>query len=113
MSTETIKAGAFILSEGAGDISRDTITVETGEVLTVGTVLGKVTASDTYVAYSNVAVDGSEVAAGILYDDVDATSADTEAVMIARMAEVADEDLTGLDAAGQADLAALDIIVRA
>jgi len=112
MSTETIKAGAFILSEGMGDISRETVTIETGQNLTVGTVLGKITASDTYAAYNDAAGDGTEVAAGILYDDTDATLADTDAVMIARMAEVASEDLTGSNANGVSDLAALNIIVR-
>lgn len=113
MSTEKIKAGAFILNEGPGQISRETITVATGQNLVTGTVLGKITADGKYAAYANGASDGTETAVGILLSDTDATSEDVEAVMIARMSEVAEEDLTGLDADARADLQNVSIIVRA
>jgi hypothetical protein len=61
-------AGEFIVSEGNGRISRETITVLSGETLKAGAVLGKVTASGKYKALDPAAVDGSEAAAGILYD---------------------------------------------
>ncbi|MGH6900186.1 MAG: head decoration protein, partial [Geminicoccaceae bacterium] len=38
-------AGEFVVSEGNGKISRETITVLSGETLQAGAVLGKVTAS--------------------------------------------------------------------
>jgi Bacteriophage lambda head decoration protein D len=81
-------AGEFVVSEGNGRISRETITVLSGETLEAGAVLGKVTASGKYKALDPAAVDGSEIAAGILYDAVDASAADAEGVAIVRLAEV-------------------------
>tara|TARA_R110002072_G_scaffold298960_1_gene473706 strand:+ start:20895 stop:21266 length:372 start_codon:yes stop_codon:yes gene_type:complete len=109
----------FLYSEAAGSRSRDNVTVVTGQNLTAGTVVGIVTASSKYAAYDNAAGDGTEVAAGILAYDTDATAADVAAVIIGRDAEVnADELNWGAQAqpaidAGVADLAALGIIVRA
>lgn len=113
MATEAIRSGEFLLSEGNGHISREEITIASGAgVLQAGTILGKVTASGKYIAYSDAAADGSETAAGILYGQVDATSADAKAVAVVRHAEVKSALLTGSDANGVADLAALQIIVR-
>jgi predicted small secreted protein len=81
-------AGEFVVSEGNGKISRETITVLSGETLEAGAVLGKVTASGKYKVLDPAAVDGSEAAAGILYDAVDASAADAEGVAIVRLAEV-------------------------
>ena len=112
MATEARHAGEFIVSEGNGVISRDTITIASGQVLPAGAVLGKVTASGLYAAYNNAATDGTEVAAAILYDAVDATAGNKRAVAITRLAEVDAKALTGLDADAVADLAAQQIIVR-
>ena len=47
------------------------VTLKAGQgVLTLGTVLGRVTATKKYVAYSNAATDGSEVARGVLRTSV-------------------------------------------
>ena len=81
-------AGEFIVSEGNGTISRESITVLSGEILEAGAVLGKVTASGKYKALDPAATDGSQVAVGILYDAVDASAADAEGVAIVRIAEV-------------------------
>jgi hypothetical protein len=81
-------AGEFVVSEGNGKISRETITVLSGQKLQAGAVLGKITASGKYKALAPAAVDGSEAAAGILYDAVDASAADAEGVAIVRLAEV-------------------------
>lgn len=81
-------AGEFIVSEGNGTISRESITVLSGETLEVGAVLGKETASGKYKTLDPVATDGSQVAAGILFDAVDASAGDAEGVAILRMAEV-------------------------
>jgi len=51
-------------------------TLKSGNNLTRGAVLGKVTASGKYKAYDADATDGSQSIAGILVDDTDATSAD-------------------------------------
>lgn len=83
---------SFVLSEGNGHISRDVITILSGSgVLDPGTVLGMVTASKKYVVSPNAEVvgkEGAETAKAVLAYGVDATSADVEAVVIARQAEV-------------------------
>ncbi|MCK9985684.1 MAG: hypothetical protein AzoDbin1_02156 [Azoarcus sp.] len=91
----------FVISDGATDFivgDKFTITVAAG--------------SGKYVPYADAATNGSGAAAGILYAEVDATLADASAVIIARHAEVDEALLTGINAAGKADLAALQIIVR-
>lgn len=112
MLTETPHAGEFLFAEANGTLSRERIVIASGEgVLKAGTVLGKLTGGK-YAAYDNAASDGSQAAVGILYAGVDATSADADGVLIARHAEVVEAALTGLDAAGKTDLAALQIIFR-
>lgn len=112
--TEGKYTAEFLLSEGNGSISREQVVIAAAAgAMVPGTVVGKITASGKYVAYSNAAADGSEVAAGILYRAVDDAAADQDAVIIARHAEVSEAELTGLDAPGKADLAALGIICRA
>lgn len=92
---------AFTLADGAVDFA-----VGDGFTITVAAGSGK------YVAYSDVATDGSEVAAAILYADVPDSAADQNATAIVRHAEVDESLLTGLDTAGKADLAALGIVFR-
>jgi hypothetical protein len=117
--TEGRYAGEFVVSEGNGRISRETITVLSGQNLTAAAVLGKVTASGKYKALNPAAADGSEVAAGVLYDAVDASAADAEGVAIARLAEVNAAELvwpTGITAPQQTtalgQLRVLTIIAR-
>ena len=86
--TEGRYAGEFIVSEGNGKISRETITVLSGQNRQAGAVLGEVTASGKYKALDPAAVDGSQTAAGVLYDAVDASAADAEGVAVVRLAEV-------------------------
>jgi hypothetical protein len=112
-------AGEFIVSEGNGSISRETITVLSGETLEAGAVLGKVTASGKYKALDPAAADGSEAAAGVLYGAVDASAADAEGVAIIRLAEVNAAELVwpvGITAPEQTtalgELAAFNIIAR-
>jgi hypothetical protein len=107
------KVKPFILSEAPGERSRDNVTViVAGSVIKSGTVLGKVTASGKYKPYSNVAADGSEVAAGVLYRATDAVTGDVKSVILNKDAEFNRFELTGLDTAGEADLLALGIKVR-
>lgn len=111
--TEARRTGEFLISEANGTISREEVTVAAAaSALVAGTVMGKITASGKYVAYSNGAADGSEAAAGILYAAVADSAADQKAVLIVRHAEVAENRLTGIDANGKADLLALGVIVR-
>jgi len=122
--TEGPRALAFVLSEGNGSISRDTVTILSGSgVLDPGTVLGMVTASKKYTSSPNAEVvgkEGAETARAVLAYGVDATAADVDAVVIARHAEVkipmlifdASVNDNTKKAAKRAQLAAADIISR-
>lgn len=112
IKTEKNYAAEFLLSEGNGQISRESITVAAGDALPAGQVLGIITATGKYTDYDNTATDGSEVAAGILYAPLAASASDRNGVAIVRLAEVIEARLTGLDDAGRADLKTRNIIVR-
>lgn len=103
----------FLLSEAPGERSRSNVTVTvSGDVIKSGTLMGKITASGKHVPYNNGASDGSQAVVGILYRATDAVTGDVKAVLIDCDAEVNRFELTGLDAAGEADLLALGIKVR-
>lgn len=105
--------GEFLLSEANGYQSRENIVVSsTAGAIVPGTLLGRVTATGEYVAYSNAASDGSEQARGVLWAAAPDLTVDQKAVMIARDAEVIESELTGLDTAARADLAAIGILIR-
>lgn len=114
MKTELNHTGEFLLSEGNGYYSRETVTIasEAGAMVS-GTVLGKVTATGEYREYNNAdSPAGVGTAVAILYTAVADSTADQKAVVIARQAEVAEARLTGIDANGKADLALVGILVR-
>lgn len=78
-----------------------------------------VAGSGSYIKHDPDAVNGAEVAVAVLYDNVDASQADADGVITARLAEVDDAALTwhtgitaGEKAAAVASLAARHIIVR-
>ena len=118
--TETRHAGGFMVSEAVRHRARETVTILSGTgKLVPGTVLGKITANGKYAYYNNNLATGVETAAAILWDDVDATSADRVAVVIVRDAEVNAGELvweaaqiTADKNAGIADLRLLGIIAR-
>ena len=92
----------FTLADGSTDfVEGDAFTLE------VTANLGE------YVAYDDDGTDdGRRTASAILYGPVDATDVDAMAVGVVRDAEVTERLLTGLDANGRTDLAALGIIIR-
>jgi uncharacterized protein YbjT (DUF2867 family) len=103
----------FLLSEGNGTISRDQIVIAAAAgAMVPGTLIGKITASGKWAAYNNANADGTEVARGVLYAGVPDIAVDQPAVAIVREAEVQSDRLTGVDAPGTADLAAIGVIVR-
>lgn len=124
IKTEGPRNLAFVLSEGNGKISRDVVTIASGAgKLEPGTLLGVITASKKYTFSPNAEVsgiEGAEVAKAILAYGVDATSADVEAVVISRQAEVKDPmlifhssvDNANKRAAKLGQLAAVSIIAR-
>lgn len=75
-----------------------------------GLVLGLASSgadSGRYKAYSNAAVDGSEVAVGVLSEEVTTDEFDNGSLaVIIKEAELFQDALVGLDAAGEADLSA-------
>lgn len=99
---------SFTLADGATDFAagdRFLITVSGGVAK--------------YKEYNPANTDGSQVPAGILWDDADATSADVRAAAVARSAEVNQGELTWFSGAsagqivtGIAGLAAVGIIAR-
>lgn len=58
-------------------LQSDSIVLATGQNLSRGTVLGKITASGKYVKSLSDATDGSETPDAVLSEDCDATAADT------------------------------------
>jgi hypothetical protein len=117
--------GEFILSESPATISRDnvTVTVAASTKQKAGSVLAKLSGTGKYVEYDNAGTDGSAVAAGILYSELDNSAdsnpADFTGVIINFAAEVRKADLqwfSGVQAsdktAAYADLAALGVKAR-
>lgn len=109
VGTEFVGGGlTFTIADGATDFA-------SGDSFTITIAAG----SGKYVAYNQDGTNGTCIAAGILYDNVNATAADVEAVMVARDAEVNGSELTwpsdieaGEKTIAIAQLAALGIIVR-
>ncbi len=109
----------FIVSEANGSRARALETLESGQNLVAGAVLGRITANSKLKEYNPGNLDGSETAIAVLYDNVDATAADVEVTAIVRDAEVNAAELTWFAGAtgpqittGQGDLAAVGIIAR-
>ena len=118
--TEGLNLGDLLKYEAPNLYSRDQGTVAAGQVLALGTVVGVITASSKVKVVDPSATDGSEVAAGVLLQAVDANLADRDdGLIVARHAIVADHALvwpTGITVAEKksavAQLKALGILVR-
>jgi len=99
----------FTIADGATDFA-------SGDAFTITVAAG----SGKYAAFDQDGTDGRQVAAGIAYDNYDATSADVTGVIIARDAEVNANEIswpsdieTAEQTAAETQLAALGIFVRA
>ena len=112
MKTESMHAGEFLLSEGAGNISREAINVAAGSALEPGQILGLVTATSEFAPYQPTAEDGTENAVAILYGPLGESDVARRGRAIVRLAEVSEAHLTGLDPAAEKALAAHFVIVR-
>jgi hypothetical protein len=78
----------WIVSEANGYQSRTQGVVASGSgILKSGTVMAIVTASGKYKPYAPGASDGTQNAVALLYDDVDATSADVSRTFLDRNME--------------------------
>ncbi|MEG9622067.1 head decoration protein [Pseudomonas guariconensis] len=109
---EPVHAGEFLLSEGAGKISREAIDLAPGAALVAGQVLGQLTATGQFAPYNPDAEDGSETAKCILFASVGASEEMRRGRAVVRLAEVSEALLTGLDLDAEKSLAAQFIIVR-
>lgn len=85
MLTEGKHAGGFLVWEVLRDYTRETVTIAAGAgKLEPGTVLGKITTGGKYTTLAPAATNGSQNAAGILWDKVDASAADAPGVIMLR-----------------------------
>lgn len=84
---ENERIGALLKYELDKNYSREVVTIAKGQNLKMGTVLGKIKTDDTYkiVSIAEEESDGSDVAVGILLQDVDATTVATKALVLARI----------------------------
>lgn len=112
MKIESMHAGEFLLSEGAGNISREAINVAAGVALEPGQILGLVTATSEFAPYQPTAEDGSENAIAILYGPLGESDVVRRGRAIVRLAEVSEAHLTGLDLVAEKALGVNHIIVR-
>lgn len=109
---EPVHAGEFLLSEGAGKISREAINVVAGPAVMAGQVLGMVAATGEFAPYNPAAEDGSENATCILFASLGESDVTRRGRAVVRLAEVSEVLLTGLDPDAEKALAANFIIVR-
>lgn len=112
MKTESMHAGEFLLSEGAGNISREAINVAAGAALEPGQILGLITATSEFAPYKPTAEDGTENAIAILYGPLGESDVPRRGRAVVRLAEVSEAHLTGLDSAAEKALASHFVIVR-
>jgi hypothetical protein len=119
VQTESNYLGDWLKYEEDNLYSRDEVTVASGQSLATGTVIGVITASGKVTQLAPAASDGSETAAGVLLNPVDASAGDQPGVIIARHAICSDKGLvwpasiTGPQkAAAISQLKALGILVR-
>ena len=118
--TQAPNLGDLLKYEAPNLYSRDQATVAAGQNLPLGAVVGRETATSKLKALDPSASDGTEIAAGVLAQAVDATLIDREdAILIARHAIVARGALiwpagvtTAQRAAAIAQLEARGIVVR-
>jgi hypothetical protein len=103
------------------NFTRETVILLAGTNYRVGAVLGRITASGKMKLSTATGTDGAQNAAGMLLDDVDATSADANAVVILRGPAIVSKAALVFDAsvddatkraAKHAQLTALGIIPR-
>lgn len=93
--TEGRYAGEHLMWEADTDYCREKVTVVSGAgKLAAGTVLGKITTGGKYQPSPATGSDGSQTAVAVLLYPVDATSADVDAVISARLSRLNAKVLT-------------------
>jgi len=118
--TEGMNLGDLLKYEAPNLYSRDQVIVASGQNLALGAVVGIVAATGKVKALDPAATDGSQTAAGIVLQPVDASASDRDdGILLARHAIVADSALVwpaGITNAEKAvaiaELKAIGILVR-
>jgi hypothetical protein len=109
----------FLVTEANGSISRERVTIAAAApAMVAGTVVARLSGGE-WTLYNNAGSGGAEVAAGILAYDAPDLAVTQQTTVIVRHAEVkaaglnwGANDAAGITA-GTADLAALQILLRA
>jgi len=117
---ESMNLGDLLKYEAPNLYSRDRVTVAAGQNLSLGAVVGVVTATGKVKQIDPSATDGTQVAAGVLMQACDAALAErTDGLIVARHAIVSDHALqwptgitTGEQQAAVAQLKSLGVLVR-
>lgn len=101
---EGTRAGAYIADEVSVNLSRKQGVMASGAgVVMAGTVVAIVTATGKYVPLDTEADTGAEDAAGVLFDTVDATSADVDCVVSAALTAVNASEIVWPDGISDGD----------
>ncbi len=87
--------GDLLKFEEESRYSREEVTVAAGQTLALGVVVGRNATTGEVAVLDPAATDGTQIAIGIMAEEVDATAAPVQAVMIARHALVARQALVG------------------
>lgn len=103
--TDTPRDGYFLISEANGQRSR-AAGVATAVAMVSGTIVGQITAGGAYVAHTDAAVDGSQVVAGVWFNNTPAAGG--AGVLIERDAEVQKSLLVYDPAANAAAILVID-----
>lgn len=118
--TNDLTLGDLLKYEEENLYSRNQVTVVSGQNLKLGTVIGRVSVTQKVKALDPSATDGSEVAAGVVLQSIDASAAEkTNGLIVSRQAIVADHALvwpvaitTEEKTAAIAQLEAIGVLVR-
>ncbi|QOD84177.1 head decoration protein [Chromobacterium haemolyticum] len=108
---QALRAGEFLLSVGNGGISMEKIVLAAGSAFPAGQVLAFNAKTKEHDKYDPANADLKK-AVGILYAPESERLEPAPAAMVARQAEVVAAQLTGLDDAATAALAAQFIVMR-
>lgn len=92
---ENDRAFSLLKYEADKNYCREVVTIASGQNLKMGTIVGEKSADGTYkiVSIEENETDGSDAPIGVLMEDVDATSAAKEAIIVARDVIVAEAAL--------------------
>ena len=116
--------GDLVKHDANPEYTREIVTLKSGQEYPAGAVLGKITASGHYTlapATETAGIEGAEIACAVLLDNVDATTAEAQGLVLARGMSIVAENALTMDASVDTalerelktqQLAAYGIVVR-